>query len=157
MQEGKCSLVDDYSISSIREMSTNVHISQYCLLLVSMWRSLFLQVHAIMIFNILRQQTLLFFYAQYMSSSLALNSRNILSDMDNSIKQPSTTITKLYSNNTSWAAISLCTLESVLDVFMLTRVTYSIAAAERTWSALLFSFLITMSLYNCSNSPYSLI
>lgn len=78
---------------------------------------------------------LLFFYTQFKSSSLLVSSRISLSDRERSRKQPSTTITKQYSNNTSWDARSRCVLESVLDVFMLAWVMSSIAAAERNQSA----------------------
>lgn len=75
------------------------------------------------------------FYTQFKSSSLLVSSRISLSDRERSRKQPSTTITKQYSNNTSWDARSRCVLESVLDVFMLAWVMSSIAAAERNQSA----------------------
>lgn len=83
-------------------------------------------------------KVLLFFYTQYDSSSLLLTSRVSLSDREKSTKQPRTTMTKLYSNNASWAARSRCVLESVLDVFMLAWVMSSIAAAERNQLAVLF-------------------
>lgn len=81
-----------------------------------------------------------FFHTHFKSSSLLVTSRTSLSDRERSIKQPNTTITKLYSNNTSWVARSRCVLESVLDVFMLAWVMSSIAATERSQSVAVLFF-----------------
>ena len=85
------------------------------------------------------------FYTQCNSSWLLLTSRSSLSNRDKSIKHPSTTITKLYSNNTSWVARSRWVLESVLEVFILAWVMSSIAADQHNQStAVLFLILQTL-------------
>jgi len=82
-----------------------------------------------------------FFYTQCNSSWLLLTSRSSLSNRNKSVKHPSTTMTKLYSNNTSWVARSRCVLESVLEVFILACVMSSIAATQTT---VLFLILQTL-------------
>lgn len=87
----------------------------------------------------LRQQSC-FFYTQCNSSSLLFTSRKSLSERDKSIKQLSTTMTKLYSNNTSLVVNSPVPLVSVLEVFMLEWVMSSIAGAQRNQSTVVLFF-----------------
>ena len=82
-----------------------------------------------------------FFYTQCNSSWLLLTSRSSLSNRDKSIKHPSTTMTKLYSNNTSWVARSRWVLESVLEVFILAWVMSSIAADQHNQSTAVLFFI----------------
>ena len=99
----------------------------------------FFQVYAILFLQVLDNKVV-FFYTPCNSSSLLFTSRKSLSERVNSIKQLSTTMTKLYSNNTSLVVNSPVPLVSVLEVFMLEWVMSSIAAAQRNQSTVVLFF-----------------
>lgn len=99
----------------------------------------FFQVYAILFLQVLDNKVV-FFYTPCNSSSLLFTSRKSLSERVKSIKQLSTTMTKLYSNNTSLVVNSPVPLVSVLEVFMLEWVMSSIAAAQRNQSTVVLFF-----------------
>lgn len=146
--EGLWSLVRRYATINNSKQFKKCHLfctlSKSILLLVSSWQALLVcldflfQVHAKI--SVESTKFCCFIHTQFKSSSLLVTSRTSLSDRERSTKHPNTTITKLYSNNTSWVARSRCVLESVLDVFMLAWVMSSIAATERSQSVAVLFF-----------------
>ena len=133
------------SIGTIPKMSLVLHIviqvlSSSCFYFTGFACLLFFfQVHAILGLQVLDNKAV-FFYTQCNSSSLLFTSRKSLSERDKSIKQLSTTMTKLYSNNTSLVVNSPVPLVSVLEVFMLEWVMSSIAGAQSNQSTVVLFF-----------------
>ena len=160
--EGLWYLVRRYATKNNSKQFLKCHLfctlSKSILLLVSTWQALlvyldfFFQFHVKV--SVESTKFCCFFHTQFKSSSLLVTSPTSLSDRERSIKQPNTTVTKLYSNNTSWVARSRRVLESVLDVFMLAWVMSSIAAAQRSQSVAVLFFSPSRCCITVSLSVY---